>query len=64
MTTPSEAQQILSLIDWNFADACMAGYASKRLEELRRNKSCARNKKPRRPIGDRCQRKIDRLAPP
>jgi hypothetical protein len=35
LTMPSEAQRILELIDWDFANVCMVGYASKRLEEMR-----------------------------
>jgi hypothetical protein len=42
LTTPSEAQQILSLIDWDFANACMVGYASKRIEEIRRGERARR----------------------
>src|SRR5713226_6618500 len=38
LTTPSEAQQILSLIDWDFANACMVGHAAKRLEDIRRER--------------------------
>jgi len=41
LTTPSEAQQILQLIDWDFANACMVGYASKRIEEIRREQEAA-----------------------
>jgi hypothetical protein len=42
LTTPSEAQPILSLIDWDFANARMAGHAAKRLEEMRREREAAR----------------------
>jgi hypothetical protein len=41
LTTPSEAQQILSLIDWDFANACMVGHAAKRLEDIRRERKAA-----------------------
>jgi hypothetical protein len=41
LATPSEAQQILSLIDWDFANACMVGHAAKRLEDIRRERNAA-----------------------
>jgi hypothetical protein len=41
LATPSKAQQILSLIDWDFANACMVGHAAKRLEDIRRERKAA-----------------------
>jgi hypothetical protein len=41
LTTPSEAHQIHSLIDWDFANACMVGHAAKRLEDIRTERKAA-----------------------